>query len=162
MSDSLELLDQILAQPARVIGLVELVLRSVASYQDHNWALSLIQSWSVVEALLRTLWDRYLEQNRQREIEGEMTAFINGDRKARLTKGPDMGASIIIEFLSLLGQLDFSVYQQVSQARRSRNSWLHDLSQPTPTDARISHEASTSLLADIYEIDVSFPLTLTW
>ncbi len=162
MEASLGLLGAILEKGDQIVGLVDLMLRAAAAYTDHNFSLSLIQSWAVSEALVRRMWARYVDENREREIHGSTETFINAERKLWLTESRDITASVMIEMLSITDVVPLDVYEQLGKARRARNRWLHGLVQPPAEEAQNALSVTSALLSAVEEIDVSIPLSLQW
>ena len=126
--------------------LTELCLRSCKAYEEHNYSLSLVSAWTVTEYLLQRLWNRYIDNNRQRKVKDAGVVFINNDRKERLTKSRDFTASVISEILSLCDVLPFSLYQELSKVRTARNNWLHDMKPVTREDALRSTEVAQQMI----------------
>jgi hypothetical protein len=162
MKASLELLDVVLAKGDQIVGLLDLMLRAAAAYTDHNFSLSLIQSWAVSEALVRRVWARYVNENREREIDGSVETFINAERKQWLTGSRDITASVMIEMLSLASVISLDIYERLGKARRARNRWLHSLFQPPADEAQNALGVTSALLSIVEEIDISIPLSLQW
>lgn len=135
IAESFSLLGEILSNPDQnAIFLVELCLRSCKACEDHNYALSLVTAWSVVENLLQRSWSRYIDDQRDRRGEdGEV--FVNSARRDKLTDGRDFTASVISEFLSLADVIPFDLYQILSKVRKARNDWMHELRPVTRLDA---------------------------
>lgn len=162
MEASLGLLDIILEKGDQIVGLVDLMLRAAAAYTDHNFSLSLIQSWAVSEALVRRAWAHYVDANREREINGSNKTFINAERKQWLTESRDITASVMIEMLSLTSAISLDVYERLNKVRRARNRWLHNLIQPPATEAQNALAVTSTLLSAVEGIDISIPLSLQW
>jgi hypothetical protein len=103
--------------------LVDLFLRASKAHQDHNYSAALIGFWAVSEKLLQELWRSYQEENRTRDGK----SFINSKRMAILNDGRSFTASVMAEFLSLTGRIDFALYEKISHVRKARNGWMHSL-----------------------------------
>jgi hypothetical protein len=138
---SFELLNQILAHPdGRLLQLVELYLRSLNAYEDHNFHSCLITAWAIIEVLIQEQWNTYLGSNREKIIDGNKQTFIN-KKRMDILESKDYTASIIIETLSLLNEIPFDLYQQLTIIRKARNDWIHSLK------AVSRGQAETSLLS---------------
>lgn len=159
LKQSFDLLDSILRHPhPDSLLIADLHMRSCKAYEDHNYALCLITSWAVTERLLQTLWTRYLDQNREKHIDGTSVTVINADRKSKLTETRDFTASVISEILSLTEQLPFDLYKDLSTIRKARNNWIHDL-KPVPREAAgLSIETSERVLELVEGLKLKVPL----
>lgn len=161
VEESFRLMAELLGQPAqeRALGLSELLVRSGAAYWDHDYSLCLITAWAITEALLQEQWDQYLDDNRQREIEGSQVAFISRKRKDQLT-GRDITASLMAEVLSLVDRLPFALYGDLSEVRRARNSWIHSLSPVSSATAQTAMRVAEDMLRLVKDIDLEMPKNL--
>lgn len=76
---SFVLLDEILSgeNPDRTIALVDLLVRGAAAHSAHDYNQSLITAWAVIESLLQERWEAYIQDNREREVDGVKLSFIN-------------------------------------------------------------------------------------
>jgi len=113
-------------------------------------------AWAIIEKLLQLLWERYVEQNHEREIDGVKVNFINKTRREKLTESRDFNASVISEILSITNTLPFSLYQEITKVRQTRNNWIHDLEPVSREIAETSVSMATKLLnlADGINLDV--------
>lgn len=114
-------LSRILRGPDDGLMIVDLFSRSSKLFQDHNYSAALISYWTITERLLSELWVKYQESNRTRS--GEV--FISNQRKEILNDGRSFSASVITEILSLNRVLARSLYVDITQVRKKRNSWIH-------------------------------------
>ena len=129
VAESCALLETIFQRAApRLLPVTDLYLRGTAFYEAHDYNLALVSAWAAVETLLQSQWQRYLDSNRTRLIDGIDVAFINADRRDRLMGGRDFTASVMSEVLSLLGELPHSLYADLHLVRRDRNGFMHELS----------------------------------
>jgi hypothetical protein len=153
---SFQILSNVLQHKAEdALQLVQLYARSCFSYENHDFNLSLITAWAVIERLIQVLWDGYIEANRERPS-GQK--FINAKRKKALKK--HQSAASIVEILSLTHTIPLSLYDEINAIRVARNNWIHGLksiSQDQATDAiRLARE----MLHLIYGIELRVPLGL--
>jgi hypothetical protein len=129
LRDSYELLSSVLRRPdggEEVLPLVDLALRSAVAHTNNTFDASLIQSWALIERVLTSIWESYLDDNRQRDVAGQTATFITADRKKLLT-GRDVTISVVSEMLSLLELLPHELYERLAEPRRARNGWMHEL-----------------------------------
>jgi hypothetical protein len=152
-------LSEILSSPdsERIITLLDLLARSGSAYSAHDFNVCLVIAWTVSESLLQELWDHYLRENRE-DVDG--TVVINGDRRSFLA-GAEVTARITSEFLSLLGELPFDLYQDLNSARQARNKWVHEL---RPVSYTVAAEAMTTaerMLKLVHDIEIVLPKSLS-
>lgn len=114
-------LSRIIRGPEDGLMIVDLFSRSSKLFQDHNYSAALIGYWTITERLLNELWIKYQETNQTRS--GEV--FISNQRKEILNDGRSFSASVISEILSFTRVLDRSLYADITQVRKKRNSWIH-------------------------------------
>jgi hypothetical protein len=163
--ESFRLLNTILqrSEAEALITVADLYVRSCKAYEEGNSNLGLITAWAVIERLLNTLWERYVEENREREIEGTRVEFLTGVRRKNLLKGRDYTASVISEVLSLTGRLPFDLYRDMSKVRKARNDWMHELKpaywEASWESARLAVNVAERMLSLVEEI--SFETTLS-
>jgi hypothetical protein len=160
---SFETLDRIMARPDDyLLTLIDLYARSGFAHQDHNYSLALVGAWTIIEQLLRTLWNRYVEANRNRVIDKKAQSFINTDRKKLLTKGREFTAAIISEILSLCDELPLKNYNDISLVRKARNDWMHKVAEVSMDMAGLAMDVACRMLMDIERIDLSAIFTLAY
>jgi hypothetical protein len=117
--------------------------------------------WTIAERLLRTLWRRYVGENRQREIDGDTVNFIMGARrKALLEDTRTYSAAVVSEILSLTGQIPLELYREQAAARSARNNWVHDLKPVSREQAQASVKVAEQMLRLVENIDLEVPLSL--
>jgi hypothetical protein len=157
--ESFQLLDTILQHETPYALLIaDLYARACKAYEDHNYGLCLVTAWAIIEKLLQQIWTRYVEANRQREIDGAEEIFINKDRRKRLTEGRDFTASMISEILSLMDYLPFELYRELSTVRQARNNWIHSLEPVSRGDAERSVRVTEQMLKLVDGINLEVPL----
>lgn len=120
--------------------LADLFLRAGKSHQDHIYSAALITNWAIAEKMLQEIWDRYLAANRERGGK----PFIPKKRFDRLQDNRTFTASVVAETLSLVGELEYELYEKMSDVRQVRNNWIHS---PNMKITRQDSEKST----DVYE-----------
>jgi hypothetical protein len=157
IAKSFDLLEHVLGQQTDVVQLLDLYLRITEHYQTFQHSLCLTLGWTLVEAILDDVWKRYIEQNRQKEVDGVMMPFINQNRKERLTSN-DYSASMITETLSLLGVIPFDLYELLTKVRRARNGWMHSLVRPSEEDAREAVLLAKRMILYAYDVNVAVNL----
>lgn len=155
LDDAYALLASILSGPGgdRVLPLIDLAQRSSVAHMNHSFDVSLIQSWAVIEALLTSIWERYLDSHRQRGEGNAATAFITADRKKLLT-GRDYTIAIVTEVLSLLELLPPNLYGRLTEPRRARNRWMHTLRSVSTHESANSLALAFDLLRFVHAIDL--------
>ena len=155
IQDSLSLFNQLVSFPEdqMVITVVDILLRARRALEESDYVVSLTLAWSAAERLLNTLWDRYLQNNRERVIGGTTVHFINSERKERLMSR-DYTASVKSEVLSLADVLPFEMFENFTRARKARNDWLHGLTHPTREDASAAISSVRELFRLLYNIEL--------
>ena len=157
--ESFRLLDSIMKTPVPdSLKLVTMLLQSAKAYRDHDLSGSLILSWTVLEKLISIIWDKMLEDNREREEGGVKFNFINGKRKEKLN-GNDYSASTRIEILSLLNLIDMDLYTKLNKIRKIRNAWLHNLGQVSSADASLALVTGQKLFSDLATVKIALNIS---
>jgi hypothetical protein len=146
VEESFRMLNDILshASPDALL-LVDLYARSCHAHETHNHSLCLVIAWGLTEKLLTRHWERYLERNRKRTIDGAETSFINGERMDKLT-GRDYTASVVSEILSLVGELPLDLYKHLSRVRKARNDWMHELKEVSRGESYLAVQVASRML----------------
>lgn len=139
------------------ILLADLFMRASKSLEDHNYSLSLITSWTITEKVLQSRWEKYLDSQREREIDNVKTTFINKERKKTLI-GRDYSASVVSEILSLAGILPFELYKDMQVIRKVRNNWIHSLAPVSMEMASLSLKVTATILYLFERIYLTFPI----
>ncbi len=129
-----------------LIPFVDIWQRSCAAVHAMNYALAVVLAWTVIEAMIDRFWQRYLDANRSRTVEGAEMPFIRADRRKRLNDR-QYTAAIRTEILSLTGELDSELYERCADARQARNFWLHDM-KPVSYQAAMNAVATAALLIE--------------
>jgi hypothetical protein len=137
---------------------VALALKSAVAYDSQDFDAGLIQSWALVERLLTTLWERYVEENRDRELDGVSQRFISASRRKYLTN-PGPPVAVVSEFLSLLGLLPFELYTRLEPIRKARNQWTHSLRPAGAGQAVASLSMAFDLLRHVHSVDLDLVST---
>jgi hypothetical protein len=150
VEQSFAMFGEILDRPnaVRLITLADLLTRSVKALSELTFEVSLGLSWMVCEACLDQMWDRYLDRQTRKEIDGVLTQVINRERRDKLN-GRDYSASVIAEILSLADVLPYRDYKELSQVRSARNDWIHDLETVEPAVARKASELAQRMLFQV-------------
>jgi hypothetical protein len=125
--------------------LCDMFLRASKLYSEHNYSLSLILDWAIVERMLQELWTKYIDDNRTRDG----AVFINIKRRDRLRDKRTFSAAVIIKTLSLVDYLTLELSAKLSAIRKIRNDWIHGLG---TTATRENAEIATSCAEDMLAI----------
>lgn len=144
-----------------LLDFIDLYARGGRAYQDHNYSLCLVTSWTICERLLYKTWERYLKDNRQKETEHGVVPFINRDRKKRLEDSRSFTASVVSEVLSLTERLPYDTYKELSEIRQARNRWVHDLEPVTRETALTAMRVTGEMLHLVEDIDLELPLNVS-
>lgn len=139
------------------LQLVLLYARSSSSYEEHDFNLSLITAWAVIERLIQVLWSGYIEVNRERPS-GQ--TFINKKRKERLEDHRQYTVASIVEILSLTNTIPMSLYEEINEIRVARNHWMHGLETITQLQSQNAIRLASEMLRLIYSIELPVPLGL--
>lgn len=158
---SLDLLDDVLAQPEPVTGLVDLLYRASVAFVDYNFSLSLIQAWAVCEALLQEIWGAYVKEQREQTVDGKTINVIGSNSVKRLTDSSDTSIAVVMDLLALQGLLPRDLHGELSQARKARNKWIHRLTSVDPYDAIAARQAASHLLSEVHNIKLEPAFVLT-
>ncbi|HUW83634.1 MAG TPA: hypothetical protein VMZ31_12650 [Phycisphaerae bacterium] len=143
-----------------VAVLAELLLHAFYLHESGKYEGSHITAWTIAERCLRELWKTHLGQlDSQYTGADSEEKFINSERKQKLTGG-DFTASVISEKLSLAGVLPCDRYKLVSQVRKTRNAWLHDLHAIGREDAGKAIVLAQFMLREtgVLDVDILFPV----
>jgi hypothetical protein len=153
---SFQILTNILQHKKKdALQLVQLFARSCYAYEDHEFDLSLITAWAVIERLIQVFWNGYIEANRERPT-GEI--FINGKRKKRLLDHRQYTIASIVEILSLTNTIPLSLYNEINIIRDARNKWIHDLKSISQDQSSNAILLASELLRLIYGIELRVSL----
>jgi hypothetical protein len=147
-------------QDADILRFVDLYTRGCKAIEDHDYSRCLVTAWTISEILLQKLWDKYIELNLTREIDGKKVQFIDKARKERLDDGRTFSASVITEILSLTDTIPFSLYRDLSIVRKKRNDWMHSMKSVSEKDAELSISVSERMIETTYGINIHIPVIL--
>ncbi len=162
LQESFRLLNAIVDHDSEdMLDMVDLLARGCGSYQEHNYALCLVVEWTLCERLLQTIWQRYIEENRVREIEDMLTPFITKKRKEALGDSRNFSAAVVSEILSLTGQLPHDIYRRLTESRKARNDWVHRIVPVSREAALQSVRVAQDMLCLVSGIELEMPLNLS-
>ena len=137
-----------------MLQLTNLIYFAAINYAQHDFPMALTLAWAVCEKLLRVVWDDYITKNSSlKEEDGKVTTIINSDRKKNLL-GPDFTASVISEVLALAGPLKHETYVKLSNARKARKHWLHNLTPISTTAASACIQIAELFLKEVSGIEL--------
>lgn len=142
----------------RSLSILSLVYIACAQYSRHQFASAHLIAWSVVEALLNTLW---------LTLQGDVDAAagghtkMNADRK-KLLAGRDYTASVISQILSITGKVDDETLSRLDEARRKRNWFAHTLKPIGSTDAGNTIRLATDMISKVASIRMTSQLGLSF
>ena len=122
--------------------LLDLFLRASKAFQDHNYSLSIINYWAVIEKLIGILWKNMQDDYRHRDG----VVFIDGARRRRLDDGRTFTAAVVIEMLSFNNYIDNQTYDDLTRIRKVRNEWMHNLRPASADSAKLAGEICAGLL----------------
>ena len=131
------------------------------SLQNHDYPSSLITSWTIIEQMLDTNWEKYISNNRTRILNDEEQPFIN-EKRAQTLRGRDYSASIRTEVLSLVNELPMSIYTSINNVRKTRNKWMHEMDNVSLNDSCSALQGVADLFNLVYgySLPTQVPLTL--
>ena len=148
---SLDLLDQILSsEDTALIQMVEAVYLAACRYAEGRLGEAVTLAWGVCEQLLSIAWDTLINDTRDG---GRMPRI----RRAKL-KGRDYTASVMTEMLELGMRIGDDLYGDLEEARKARNQWAHEMSEPSSAQVLHAIRAVEGLFKQIKGIDHSLPL----
>jgi hypothetical protein len=136
-----EHLDKNILNPEHM-KLFSLLNRSIVGIRSASFDTSLIGIWAVIELIIKDLWSEFLTHR-----------SLPKKRKEFLT-GRDITASILTENLNLHGIISDVLYEDISQARKARNSLMHELSPVDPSICYKAFLAVKELIKIKYGIDI--------
>jgi hypothetical protein len=155
---SIDLLGNLLVhEGVDVMPIADLYLRATAFFEAHDYNLALVAAWTIIEALLQSRWERYVDANRTRTIDGVDSTFINAERRARLVSGRDYTASVISETLSLLGEIPHGLYTELDRVRNDRNRFMHALTLVSRASADRALNVAERMLSLVEGLDLAIP-----
>lgn len=149
---SLELLDQILTrQDTALIQMIEAAYLAGCRSSEGRFGEALTLAWGVCEQLLSSAWDALLNDT---NVDGRMPV----SRKNKLT-GRDYSASVIAEMLEINNRIDHKLYLDLEVARKSRNSWTHEMQEPSMHEVGTAIRCMESLFRQVKNIHLSLQLS---
>lgn len=105
----------------------ELLAKATVAAQEHDFALTLIIGWSLVEQALMRLWREAVE-----------ALAASNDGNPTFTPYTRMNIKTVLDLLRTTGDLTDEIYEDFNNLRRSRNAWAHRLA---PVDADTAERA---------------------
>ena len=161
LDQSFELLEAILKRPYDTgTALTALLNSACKTFEDHDYWFSLVVSWSLSEKILQSLFESYVDANREKAVEGKSITFINAERRKKLLDGRDFTASVVIEILSFLDVFPLQLYNDLSRVRRARNNWIHNLKPVSRKEAELGVNVAVQLFRELTGIDLCLSLVL--
>jgi hypothetical protein len=147
LEDSFDLLSDLL-KPSNdhILVLTDLIAHSCNAFEEKNYELCLVASWAIIENLLNLLWNRVIQDGKASGNDSKMIVTINANRERRLKDGRSFTASVIHETLTFLKIITVDTNERVSQVRKSRNDWMHNLLPVKRQDARLSIDVAQEML----------------
>jgi len=116
---------------------------------------SITLAWTACEQLISLLWIEMIEDAKNRVIN---PSLINKDRIKKL-KGRDYPASVKIEMLQINGKISNDIYKLLTDARKSRNDWVHEMKIPDQRKVSSGFNALEKLLFETKNIEIHYNLT---
>lgn len=144
---SLEILDTVLCSNGLTLTYCDLLNQAYVAYQEHDYATSVVGSWTVAELLVSERWRQYLEAKSDtlKLSDGTEVERIYTERHKRLR---DLSSSHIIDALELATQLSHDQFRRLTSVRKGRNRWLHDGTVPGHDIAMEGMAVATDLLCE--------------
>ena len=151
IAHSFDLLDEILlAENTALIQMVEAAYLAACRYAEGRLGEAITLAWGVCEQLLSSAWHAFLEDAR-------VASRMPRERTRKLV-GRDYTASVVTEMLELGMRIDYELYRQLEKARKARNRWAHEMSEPDHEQVRHTIRATEGLFLSIHDLPLSFPL----
>lgn len=134
-----------------------LSLLYVASFQysKHQFASSMVTSWSVIEAMQNLFWEDLLRRSDTRH--GGHTK-INKERRNALLTGREYTASVVSQVLSLCRSYPDVWLEALNQIRKARNAFVHDLTDPGAGGAGDALGMANTMMSALFGQEISFPI----
>lgn len=142
----------------RSLSILSLVYIACAQYSRHQFSSAHLIAWSVVEALLNTLW---LTLQGEVDVATGGHTKMNADRK-KLLAGRDYTASVVSQILSIIGKVDDETLTRLDEARRKRNWFAHTLEPIGSTDAGNAIRLATDMISKVASIRMTSQLGLSF
>jgi len=138
-SRSLELLEHLVSRPQTVLAL-DLLVRAEVSFREHDFSLSAILAWTMIEMAIDRLWGNYI---------ADKTKL----RRNRLSDNRTYSVAVRIEFLVLANLINANLGEELSAVRRARNTYIHSGAPISMNIATTALVTATQLLKIAYEYD---------
>lgn len=153
---AVELLDEILSdQHVSDLDLVSLLHQSLDLHHSHDYSASLMNSWSVCEAIISRLWSTYIR---------EQCTIVHdelGEGRINKIKDRNTNVSTKIKMLALAGRIPVSQFDELEAGRKARNDWIHALRTVSQLPARQTLMAAANLLSSALGVRVEIDLSLS-
>jgi hypothetical protein len=147
---SFKLLDEIVnLSMSDATKIVEFLWKASLYYARHEFAWTLVISWTVCERLLSYLWDQ-LPSSAQ---------FV--EYKAKKKKSPKQPSAYDMTVdLDTAGKLTAKLKSDLDTVRVKRNDWIHNFQLPLMSDAARAQALGLALFKHITNISLPFPLSI--
>ncbi len=149
LEDSFVRLGQLLVRPeAKLDTLTELYLRGCKACEEHNYSLSIIFLWTVIENLINRHWEAWTDKNGQPK---------------KTKRGMHFPASHKIKTLADAGVFTQPLFAALSTVLDARNEWLHSMNEPPIDVVWVALHVAESLLdAEGVEVRVTVIASVQW
>ena len=118
-----------------------ILLNGATQYVKHEWPESLVSLWTSIEQVLSHIWDAEIVRKRN-DFGQEITG-----RKKFLQDFRTWSTSAKIEVLYQNTLIDPEVYGLLNNARKSRNTFVHEGIKPTQENARSALDSLFALIS---------------
>jgi len=161
LDESFRMLSELLGSDSSdpLLALADLLTRSAAAFGRYDFSVSLILAWAMIETMITDLWERFIDQTGARAGD-EDVPFMNANRRRRLTDSPDLTASLVVEMLSLHEVINFPLYRRLSDVRRARNKYMHELRPVEYRLAASAMEVAEELLLAVHGLRFQMPRSM--
>ncbi len=147
---SMTLLDQILCNPEKqLMQLVESFYISACRVREKRFGEAIMLGWGVCEQLISVMWRDLIS-----EIKANTSDRMKNQRIKKLTSR-DFTASVILEFLEIMGKVDHDLFRRLNIVRQARNKWAHELIPPKEDQAGICIRAIEQLMEKIIGVHLT-------
>ncbi len=138
---SLQSLDQLLiARDKVLIQMIETAYLAACRCSEKRFGEAITLAWGVCEQLISSAWNTLLDDVQS----GRMPK-----KRKKVLNGRDYTASVVTEILELNGIIDHELYLLLNEARKFRNKWAHQLTEPDESDVHKAIRATENLLFQI-------------
>lgn len=121
-----------------------LINKSHVAYQNYDFNMTLAFNWLAMEYFLSKAFDEFISNNR---------SIINKDRKNNLE---NYTISEKTEILNLTGLITLDLYKKITEIRKLRNAYFHELQPVNQQQAEKSIELTQDFLKSIYKLPINF------